>query len=247
MRDLPSLSRLRAPSVVSLGLAAFLALLVEALPSSGADPAIGAASANPASANRAALAEPAARFPYDPVCAWGRVADGRGLIVRCIEQNEALRLVSASAVAPTPAAATAGAPGAPASAASPGTKPPVAAAPSAPAAARRVVVTELGPARADTGELPEAAPQLRRAFDRYVRCVEDNGGLEAASGLVTLRFLVRERGRAEGVAVKERRGVSVAAAKCIADVVDRRYVGYPAAPIVGATLSIALGVEGTAR
>lgn len=244
MRDLPSLSRLRISSVVSLGLATLLALLVEAVPSSGADPAMGAATANPASAaaNRAALSEPAARFPYDPVCAWGRVADGRGLIVRCLEQNEAVRLVSASAVAPTPANAGSTA----ATPAAQSAKPPVAAAAAA-QPGRRVAVTEVGPARADTGELPEAAPQLRRASDRYVRCVEDNGGLEAASGLVTVRFLVRERGRAEGVAVKERRGVSVAAAKCIADVVDRRYVGYPAAPIVGATLSIALGVEGTAR
>jgi len=236
--------------VASLGLAAFLALVAEALPSSGADPAMGAATASPGSAspNRAALAEPAARFPYDPVCAWGRVADGRGLIVRCLDQNEALRLVSAAALAPIPAATAAGTAALPASAASPGTKAPAAAAPAALAApGRRVVVTDVSPAKADTGELPEAAPQLRRAFDRYVRCVEDNGGLQAASGLVTLRFLVRERGRAEGVAVQERRGVSVAAAKCIADVVDRRYVGYPAAPIVGATLSIALGVEGTAR
>jgi hypothetical protein len=59
--------------------------------------------------------------------------------------------------------------------------------------------------------------------------------------------LVRERGRAEGVAVKDRRGVSLVAAKCIADVIDRRYVGYPAAPIVGATLTIDLGVESTGR
>ena len=246
MRDFPSLPRPRARAVVSLGLAAFLALLVEALPSRGADPAIAATNANPgnASVQRAAIAEPAARFPYDPVCAWGRVADGRGLIVRCLEQNEAQRLVSAAAVAPIPAAAPATtAVASPASAAPPGTKAP--AAPATPG--RRVVVTEVSNARADTGELPEAAPQLRRPLDRYVRCVEENGGLDAASGLVTLRFLVRERGRAEGVAVKERRGVSVAAAKCIADVVDRRYVGYPAAPIVGATLSIALGVEGMAR
>jgi hypothetical protein len=112
---------------------------------------------------------------------------------------------------------------------------------------QRVVVTDVGPAQADAGELPEAQGQLRRPIDRYARCVEENGGLEGAAGQVTLRFLVRERGRAEGVAVKDRRGVSLAAAKCIADVVDRRYVGYPAAPIVGATLTIALGLEGTAR
>jgi hypothetical protein len=239
MTDLSPLPRLRSAAVASLGLGAFLALLAGTLPSSGADVGISTASANSqaTAAGRAPIAEPASRFPYDPVCAWGRVADGRGLIVRCLDQNEAQQLVSAPAASPlaagVPAASAGTVPGATAAVATP--------------PSRRLVVTEVSPARADTGELPEAAPQLRRPLDRYVRCVEDNGGLEGASGSVTLRFLVRERGRAEGVAVKERRGVSVTAAKCIADVVDRRYVGYPAAPIVGATLSISFGAEGAAR
>jgi hypothetical protein len=109
------------------------------------------------------------------------------------------------------------------------------------------VVKDVGPARADTGDLPEARAQLKKPLDRYAQCVENNGGLAGDSGQVTLRFLVRERGRAEGVAVKDRRGVSLVAAKCIADVIDRRYVGYPAAPIVGATLTIDLGVESAGR
>jgi hypothetical protein len=117
----------------------------------------------------------------------------------------------------------------------------------APKSERRVVVKEVGQAFADTGGLPEAQRQLRRPIDRYAACVESNGGLEADPARVTVRFLVRERGRAEGVAVKDRRGVSLAAAKCIADVIDRRYVGYPAAPIVGATLSIELGSESAGR
>jgi hypothetical protein len=123
--------------------------------------------------------------------------------------------------------------------------PPAAAA--RPKPARRVVVNSVGPAQADTGELPEAQAQLRRASPRYAQCVESNGGLDAASGQVTLRFLVRERGRAEGVGVKDRRGMSLAAAKCIAEVIDRRYVGYPAAPIVGATLTIELSADGPKR
>jgi hypothetical protein len=121
------------------------------------------------------------------------------------------------------------------------------AAPARPKPARRVVVEAVGPAQADTGELPEAQAQLRRVSARYAQCVESNGGLDAASGQVTLRFLVRERGRAEGVGVKDRRGMSLAAAKCIAEVIDRRYVGYPAAPIVGATLTIELSADGPPR
>jgi hypothetical protein len=112
---------------------------------------------------------------------------------------------------------------------------------------RKVSVREVGAAVADTGELPEAQVQLRKVQDRYAQCVVNNGGLEGLQGRVTVRFLVRERGRAEGVAVKDRQGVSLAAAKCVAEVVDRRFVGYPAAPIVGATLSIDFMPEGAAR
>jgi hypothetical protein len=193
-----------------------------------------------AAAEETAPAEPAARYPFDPVCSWGRVADGRGMLVRCLEPGEAQRLgrgperpsdVTSSRQVPALSATVASTPFTD----------------GAPKSGRRVVVKDVGQAVADTGELPEAQRQLRRPLDRYVACVESNGGLSADSGKVTLRFLVRERGRAEGVSVKERSGVSLAAAKCIADVIDRRYVGYPAAPIVGATLSIELGSEGAGR
>jgi hypothetical protein len=49
------------------------------------------------------------------------------------------------------------------------------------------------------------------------------------------------------VTVKERTGLSLAAAKCVANVVDRRFVGYPAAPIVGADLTFDFAWEGTGR
>jgi hypothetical protein len=64
--------------------------------------------------------------------------------------------------------------------------------------------------------------------------------LQARAGEVRVRFLVRERGRAEGVAVARNQGVSLEAAQCIADVVDRRLVGVPEAPLVGATLVVEL-------
>ena len=241
MTELLLRRHLPSAALVLGSFAACLALLSQAMTVSGAD------------------AEPAVRFPYDPVCPWGRVADGRGIIVRCLEQVEAERLASLPRPAPAPASSIASPAKPQLMASSPFLTPAPSTTPAAPPAAampalaqppkpfRHVVVTDVGPAQADTGELPEAQRQLRRPLDRYVRCVEDNGGLEGESARVTLRFLVRERGRAEGVLVKDRRGVSVAAAKCIADVVDRRYVGYPAAPIVGATLTIALGVEGGAR
>jgi hypothetical protein len=203
-----------------------------------------------AAAEEVTVAEPAVRYPFDPVCPWGRVADGRGMLVRCLDSAEAQRL--AAPARPAPAV-----PSSPASPAEP--RPPrvetpavakVAAPPPVPTPSRpsrRVKLEAVSAARADTGELPEARPQLLRAGDRYVQCVESNGGLSSSPARVTLRFLVRERGRAEGVTVKEREGLSMGAAKCIASVVDRRYVGYPAAPIVGADLSVDFSWEGAGR
>lgn len=192
-----------------------------------------------AAAEEANVAEPALRYPFDPVCPWGRVSDGRGLLVRCLDAAEAQRLATAPVVAAAPGRVEA-APAAP--------PPPVPPAP--PAAnkpARRVFLAAVNPALADTGELPEARVQLARVGDRFVQCVESGGGLTSSPARVTVRFLVRERGRAEGVTVKDRSGVSPAAAKCIAEVVDRRFVGYPAAPIVGADLSMDFSWEGTGR
>ncbi len=68
--------------------------------------------------------------------------------------------------------------------------------------------------------------------------MNDNGGLKDGRGEVQVRFLVRQRGRAEGVSVAKRTGVSAEAARCVSEVVDRRYVGVPEAPIVGATVLI---------
>jgi hypothetical protein len=225
-----------------------------------------------AGAREVTVAEPAVRYPFDPVCPWGRIADGRGMLVRCLEPAEAQRLAAPARVAPAPvgvgpaitAPAAAPPPVSPLvaptttpaepraaramdapslSASVPAARPaPAPVAPSPPPVPagkpRKVVLEAVSAARADTGELPEARTQLLRARDRYVQCVESNGGISTSPARVTLRFLVRERGRAEGVTVKERAGLSMAAAKCIATVVDRRYVGYPAAPIVGADLSV---------
>ncbi|HEY6723798.1 MAG TPA: hypothetical protein VI197_07185, partial [Polyangiaceae bacterium] len=94
-----------------------------------------------------------------------------------------------------------------------------------------------GPITADQGTL--SIGRLHMPKDRYAKCVDDNGGLEGKDGEVHVRFLVRgEVSRAEGVSVSKRRNLSPAAAKCVADVVDRRRVGTPDTPMVGATLVI---------
>jgi len=158
------------------------------------------------------------RYPYDPVCSWGRIADGRGMLVRCMKQGEAEALLAGK---PAPAPTASDQP-----------EPP----PSPPTEGK--LTMEVGPVQVDSGTLPQALTKLKVPSDRYLECVERNGGLGKEDGEVQVRFLVRERGRAEGAVVKTRRAVSEKAAACIADVVDRRFVGHPDVPIVGATLVV---------
>lgn len=183
-----------------------------------------------------AIAESPERYPFDPACAWGRLADGHGMLIRCLEPGEATALLEGklTAAKPTSAAAESAA------------KPTASARQTEPASVSKpgkLVVKKVGPAQADTGELPLAAKKLGLPKERYIDCVDKHGGMTADDAKVVVRFLVRERGRAEGVSVKSHSGVSKAAAACIADVVDRRYVGYPAAPMVGATIPIELSVQ----
>ncbi len=171
----------------------------------------------------------AARYPYDPACAWGRIANGHGMLVRCITKDEASQMLSHS----RPEAKPAPAPSAP--------QPPDAGVPDAqpPVPTVQHVEATVGPVIVDQGTLPKAERKLGAARKRFEECVEQNGGLEGDHGEVDVRFLVRgSRGRAEGVSVKKRRGVGSNAARCVADVVDRRSVGVPEAPLVGATLVV---------
>jgi hypothetical protein len=159
----------------------------------------------------------ASRYPYDPVCEWGRLSNGRGMLVRCLTKAEAAALSTASG----PTAATP-------SAASPETGK------SVPLKADVAGIT------VDQGALPVAQKKLREANARFAECVEKEGGLTATRGEVHVRFLVRARGRAEGVSVSKRVGVGESAARCVAHVVDRRWVGTPDVPIVGGTAVIRL-------
>jgi len=202
-----------------------------------------------------AQAEVAPRYPFDPLCPWGRISDGHGMLVRCLASSEATTLAlgpQASAPIAEPAASAPPQASAAAPVASVAATPPPVPAPAAPvhaperpssappAKAQNAVVSQIGPLSVDTGALPIALAELRKPKQRYTECVNQNGGVSGGRGRVEIRFLVRELGRAEGVLVKAREGVSLEAAKCIAGVIDRRNVGYPEAPIVGATLVVDL-------
>jgi hypothetical protein len=190
------------------------------------------------------------RYPYDPACAWGRVGNGKGMVVRCISEDEAKVLRSAAAPAPAAAAkptpsspgVTSGKP-APDAAPAPGSTSPEAApdaatdaepAPS-PDADAALEVT-VGPVAAEEGTL--GIGKLGAPKDKYAACVQKNGGLAGKTGEVSVRFLVRAKGVAEGVSVAKRTNLSKEAAQCVADVIDRRRVGTPESPMVGATVLV---------
>lgn len=188
------------------------------------------------------------RYPYDPACAWGRISNGKGLIVRCLTESEA-QAMRAVNPAPIPSASSAGSTatgsGSPTTTTQPATSADPVTGPSGdtggsvvspPGASDERLEVTVGPVTADSGQL--GIGKLGAARERYAKCVSDNGGLKEASGEVQVRFLLRQRGRAEGVSVAKRSALSAEAARCISEVVDRRYVGVPDAAIVGATVTI---------
>ncbi|HTQ03863.1 MAG TPA: hypothetical protein VMI54_08395 [Polyangiaceae bacterium] len=182
------------------------------------------------------------RYPYDPACLWGRLANGKGTIVRCLSEQEAAQLAPVANALPIAPAAP------PAPPPPPSVAPVVAASASVtPAPATAAVMPEpvakpgrfevtVGPVTADHGDLPLG--KLGQPKDRYSKCLEDNGGLHGESGEVSVRFLVRSKGIAEGVSVQKRVNVSAEAARCVSEVVDRRHVGVPDEPLVGATVVV---------
>jgi hypothetical protein len=174
------------------------------------------------------------RYPYDPACAWGRVGNGKGMVVRCISEDEAkaLRTAAATAAPATPAAA------APPSSTAAETAPDTASEPEPTPStdADGAFDVAIGPVTADEGTL--GLGKLGAPKDKYQACVQKNGGLSGKTGEVSVRFLVRAKGVAEGVSVAKRTNLSKEAAQCVADVIDRRRVGTPESPMVGATVLV---------
>jgi len=177
------------------------------------------------SAYGAADAEAEARYPYDPACPWGRIANGKGMLHRCLSEAEARSVAESDPSKQKPKGAL--------PEAAPETKPP-----EAPAD----FTLELGPLTPEEGELALGA--LSKPMDRYRACVDENGGLTKPSGKVVIEFLVRaERSRAEGTEVASFVGVSKAAAECLAEVVDRRATGTPSVPMTGVKLTFSLSAK----
>ncbi|XYH94777.1 hypothetical protein ACMHYB_44210 [Sorangium sp. So ce1128] len=90
------------------------------------------------------------------------------------------------------------------------------------------------------GDVPNVAKRLEKVSTDLAQCVANNGGLSGVSGSVKVQFLVRVRGRAEGVEILEARGVTPDAQRCIRQFLKNRPIGTPSADPVGVTVTLSL-------
>ena len=121
--------------------------------------------------------------------------------------------------------------GAPRSAGAPGSLHPAACPGPAP-------LVEIGAPKFENGEVTRVEKSLGKASGNLARCIADNGGLAGDSGSVKIQFLVRSRGRAEGVEVLAAKGVGAEAASCVRRLLKNRAIGAPSADPVGVTVVV---------
>jgi outer membrane biosynthesis protein TonB len=83
------------------------------------------------------------------------------------------------------------------------------------------------------GEVPRVEAFLDKMRDGTAACVADHGGLFEESGEMKVQFLVRTRGRAEGIDVLSSKGVSKEAERCVRELFKNKRVGTPTNDPVG--------------
>lgn len=162
----------------------------------------------------------------DGGCPYGSLEDGHRGFVRCLTADE----VDGG----TPDAGDASPP-------PPDAAPPSDAAPPPPPPAPVVkpgVVVEAP--KQEGGEVPNLDKVLNKLADDFATCVVSAGGLTAKTGQIETQFLVRARGKAEGVEVLKVKGVSETVSPCIQGLLKNKRVGIPTADPVGVTFVINL-------
>lgn len=90
------------------------------------------------------------------------------------------------------------------------------------------------------GEIPKHEKTVAALMTGVAKCVTEHGGLTAKAGSLKLELLVRARGKAEGVEVRELKGAGPEAATCIRSFVRGRTIGTPTSDPVGVTVQIDL-------
>jgi len=97
---------------------------------------------------------------------------------------------------------------------------------------------EIGAPRFDNGQVTKVDKSLGKHAADLARCVADHGGVSGDAGSMKIQFLVRSRGRAEGVEVLASKGVSAEASACVRVLLKNKAIGAPSADPVGVTVVI---------
>jgi hypothetical protein len=167
-----------------------------------------------------------------PRCPYGELSDPHRGFVRCLAPDE--RDAGWLPPAPQPA------PPQTADAADAGAKDPTPPVAPAPANAGPPPLVDIGTPKFENGEVPRTEKALTKAATEIAACVAQHGGLTAPTGTIKIQFLVRNRGRAEGVEVLGQKGVSPDAAACVRVLLKNKPIGPPTADPVGVTVTISL-------
>ena len=92
----------------------------------------------------------------------------------------------------------------------------------------------------ENGVVGRAHSSLKKLSTKMAACVESEGGLKVQSARLKLLFLVRARGRAEGMIVASARNVPPKVVRCITKLIENQAVGSPSNEPVGVTALIEL-------
>ena len=171
-----------------------------------------------------------------PHCPHGALEDPHNGFVRCLREDEKDAGWLPPAPQPEAPATDAGADAAPPEPPSdkPATEKPAPEKPQPPP-----IVTSSAP-KFEGGEVPKAEKFISGQIEGITKCIATNGGLSVKKGSVKLTFLVRARGRAEGVEIASSKGISEEAGGCIRALLKNRAVGAPSADPVGVTVTFTL-------
>jgi hypothetical protein len=97
-------------------------------------------------------------------------------------------------------------------------------------------VVAIGAPTFENGQVTRVEKSLGKASADIARCVAEHGGLRGDAGSMKVQFLVRSRGRAEGVEILAAKGVSAEASACVRVLLKNKAIGAPSADPVGVTV-----------
>lgn len=92
---------------------------------------------------------------------------------------------------------------------------------------------ELSKPKLTGGKVEALEDALDKTREGVAACVTSHGGLAGDAGRLEVQFLVRDRGRAEGVEVTRAQRVSPEAAQCVRKFLRNRPIGLPSEDPVG--------------